>query len=70
MRKMSLLDSKQPYGKHQSLSHRDEGNLQEKIRQRAYELYEKRGRRDGRHQEDWAQAEQQIRRENGFAKAA
>jgi Protein of unknown function (DUF2934) len=43
---------------------------EEKIRQRAYELYEKRGRVDGHHEEDWAEAEEQIRGEHGFDKAA
>ncbi len=47
-----------------------QGILEEKIRQRAYELYEKRGRVDGHHEEDWAQAEEQIRSEHGFDKAA
>jgi DUF2934 family protein len=70
MTKPSLLKSTQPYGKRPNLSHRDEGNLQEKIRQRAYELYEERGHHDGHHEEDWAQAEEQIRGESNFDKAA
>ncbi len=70
MTKPSLLKSTQPYGKQQNLSHRDEGNLQGKIRQRAYELYEERGRHHGHHEEDWAQAEEQIRRESTFDNAA
>jgi Protein of unknown function (DUF2934) len=44
--------------------------LEEKIRQRAYELYEERGRVDGHHEEDWVQAEEQIRGEHDFEKAA
>ena len=36
------------------------GDLEAAIRQRAYELYEKRGRQDGLHNEDWLQAEREI----------
>jgi Protein of unknown function (DUF2934) len=31
------------------------------IRDRAYELYEQRGREDGREQQDWFRAEQEMR---------
>ena len=34
--------------------------LEEKIRQRAYELYEERGREDGHDVEDWLRAEEEI----------
>ena len=34
---------------------------EEAVRQRAYELYEQRGGRPGRHHEDWFRAEQEIR---------
>lgn len=34
--------------------------LKEQIRLRAYELYEARGREDGRELEDWLQAEAEI----------
>jgi len=34
--------------------------LAERIRARAYELFEQRGRQEGYHQEDWAQAEAEI----------
>jgi hypothetical protein len=34
--------------------------LQEKIRQRAYELYELRGKEDGRDLEDWLKAELEV----------
>ena len=39
------------------------------IRQRAYELYEQRGREDGRDVDDWLRAEDEIkrRRSRGFA---
>ncbi len=36
------------------------GDLEAAIRQRAYELYEKRGRQDGLHNEDWLQAEREV----------
>ena len=38
-----------------------EENHEERIRQRAYELYEQRGRSDGHHEDDWQKAEQEIR---------
>ena len=46
------------------------GSMQEEIRKRAYELYEKRGRRNGHHEDDWLQAEREIRDQNRFRKAA
>jgi hypothetical protein len=45
-------------------------NMQAEIRQRAYELYEERGRHDGCELEDWIQAEQEIRDKFGLRKAA
>lgn len=44
--------------------------MQGQIRQRAYELYEERGRRDGHHLEDWIQAEDEVRNKLGLGKAA
>src|SRR5436190_9545046 len=35
-------------------------HLQEQIRRRAYELYERRGRNDGHETEDWLAAEAQL----------
>ena len=35
-------------------------NVEEQIRQRAYELYEARGREDGHDLDDWRQAETEI----------
>jgi hypothetical protein len=35
-------------------------NIEEQIRRRAYELYESRGREDGRDLEDWFRAEAEI----------
>jgi hypothetical protein len=69
MKKTSPPNPKQPY-KQQSRLRLVDGILQERIRQRAYELYEARGRGDGRHEEDWALAEEEIRGEHGFDKAA
>ena len=39
---------------------RTNGDLEAAIRQRAYELYETRGRQDGLHNEDWLQAEREV----------
>ena len=36
-------------------------NLQEAIRHRAYELYDERGKADGRDMEDWLQAESEVK---------
>lgn len=38
----------------------DAGVLRERVEQRAYELYEQRGRQDGFDAQDWLQAEQEI----------
>ena len=35
-------------------------DLEEKIRARAYELYERRGRDEGHHIDDWLQAEAEL----------
>jgi hypothetical protein len=37
------------------------GNLEEEIRRRAYELFQERGGEHGRHHEDWLRAEAEIR---------
>ena len=34
--------------------------IQERIRQRAYELYEQRGREDGNDLDDWLKAESEV----------
>ena len=39
--------------------------IEEKIRQRAYELYELRGRQDGRDLDDWLTAELEIAAHSG-----
>jgi hypothetical protein len=48
------------------LQHQDrrddfQANNNEAIARRAYELYESRGREDGQDQEDWFQAEREVR---------
>jgi Protein of unknown function (DUF2934) len=40
-------------------------DVQEKVRQRAYEFYELRGRRDGSDLDDWLKAESEITRTVG-----
>lgn len=37
----------------------------EEVRKRAYELYEQDGRQDGRHEEHWMRAENEVRARNG-----
>ncbi len=43
-----------------SVSTESHPNLEEEIRRRAYELYEARGREDGRDLDDWLGAEVEI----------
>jgi hypothetical protein len=45
-------------------------DMEDKIRQRAYELYERRGRGDGSELEDWVQAEAEVLGSREAAKAA
>jgi hypothetical protein len=45
-------------------------NLEEKIRGRAYELYEQRGREDGHEAEDWLRAEEEVKGKQRIAAAA
>ena len=45
-------------------------NLEEKIRQRAYELYEARGGQEGHDLDDWLQAEAEITGTKAHATAA
>jgi Protein of unknown function (DUF2934) len=44
--------------------------LDDKIRRRAYELYEERGRTDGAELEDWVRAETEVLDSHDTAKAA
>ena len=45
-------------------------DLHERIRRRAYELYEERGREDGHDLADWLQAESEVTRRRSKAAAA
>lgn len=45
-------------------------DLQEQIRRRAYELYEQRGREEGRELDDWLQAEAEVMQATARAVAA
>jgi len=47
-------------GSHAAGARQNRQDLDERIRHRAYELFELRGRRDGFHDEDWARAEAEI----------
>jgi magnesium-transporting ATPase (P-type) len=49
--------------KTESKSENTTSDLKPQIAKRAYELYEKRGRQDGHADEDWSQAEREIRKE-------
>jgi hypothetical protein len=44
--------------------------VQEQIRRRAHELYEERGRGDGRDLEDWLQAESEVTQQKAKTAAA
>jgi Protein of unknown function (DUF2934) len=44
--------------------------VQEQIRRRAFELYEERGRTDGRDLEDWLQAESEVTQKKAKTAAA
>ncbi|SMH45175.1 DUF2934 domain-containing protein [Azospirillum agricola] len=43
----------------------DPQDIQERISRRAHEIWEREGHPDGRHDEHWAQAEAEIRAEDG-----
>jgi H+-transporting ATPase len=45
---------------------REPVDVRPEIAKRAYELYEKRGRRDGRAVQDWEQAEREIRKDESL----
>ena len=57
-------------GRHSVGSRLSGQELQERIRARAYELFERRGRREGYHEQDWAQAEAEVLREFEREKSA
>jgi DUF2934 family protein len=47
-------------GKTRTITGTQTQNLEEQIRQRAFELYEARGREEGRDLDDWLRAEKEI----------
>jgi hypothetical protein len=67
-RRKSMLDTirKKPLPSGATEAEKDlteaEKDLKERIRSRAYELYEARGREDGHDVEDWVHAEQDVMR--------
>jgi hypothetical protein len=54
----------------ESESDESTAQLQEKVRRRAYELYEARGRKDGYDLEDWLRAESEVSRSQAEWEAA
>jgi len=65
-RSASLQETQNQRGR----SDHNSGDMHARIRQRAYELYEKRGRRDGHDEEDWVQAEREVRGDQSHPRAA
>ena len=63
---MSLAEWKKLFGQLDAAFH----GLEERIRLRAYELYEQRGKRDGNALEDWLQAEAELTQPKTFRAAA
>ena len=52
--------ARDPYKKPSATAVSDPQEIEERIRQRAYELYEARGQGDGQDLEDWLRAEEEI----------
>ncbi|MGA7294287.1 MAG: DUF2934 domain-containing protein [Terriglobales bacterium] len=52
---MKRIESERP-----NLVRRIPGDLEEQVRQRAYEIYQERGGRDGSELGDWLQAEAEV----------
>ena len=72
MTQTTAFDAKHISKKQQNSSADDAASMQrqDRIRQRAYELYEKRGGRDGHHEQDWLQAEKDVTGQYGLRNAA
>ena len=66
-RALAIDSSSQP--KQQGSIDSASDNLQERIKLRAYELYEARGRVDGHDEEDWVNAETEVRNQSQIHKA-
>lgn len=49
-----------PDSGHKAIAIVEPSRIEEQIRKRAYELFEARGREEGRELEDWLRAEQEI----------
>ena len=56
--------------KQQLPTDREAENLDKRIRERAYGLFEARGRTHGHHEEDWFRAENEIREQRQIQRAA
>jgi DUF2934 family protein len=67
-RSLAIQPTSQP--KQQRSLDDDFANRQEKIRQRAYELYQARGAVDGYHEDDWYQAENELLLQDSEDRAA
>src|SRR5437016_2422466 len=48
----------------------DPAQAEDRIRRRAYEIYERRGRKDGSELADWVQAESEVLKSENITKAA
>jgi hypothetical protein len=59
-----------PAVKQKATAPEERPNLEEAIHRRAYQLYEKRGREDGRDLDDWLRAEAEIAAKNSKSAAA
>jgi hypothetical protein len=60
-RRRSPSDGQMPEADENSTMTPAEAITEDAISRRAYELYERRGREDGRHEEDWQAAERELR---------
>ncbi len=70
MFKPTSIDSGKRPEENRASASQQTGDMQQRIQQRAYELYEQRGREDGHHEEDWMQAEQELRSKDHVIRAA
>jgi hypothetical protein len=60
-RRTSPANGPQPEAAEDDTTTAAEAITEEAISRRAYELYENRGREDGRHEDDWQAAERELR---------
>ena len=70
MTQTSLREVTQTSRNQRGFSDHEAENMQTQIQQRAYELYEERGHRNGHELDDWVQAEQEVRHKYRLDKAA